>query len=195
MAGVNSASVYMPTPDQTASVGAVAVAAVGTTAPTDARTALSGTWTTGGYIGEDGISLSINKTFTTVKDWSQSPVRKALTDFDGTISIPWLQVDQFFATEAFGSSNVAVTAATSTHGTQMKVSVGPDVPDIKAWCFSMKDGNRRVRVYVPKGQITEIGDVPFTPTAPNAYPSTLSCYDDGTGHSVYVFYDDGVVSS
>lgn len=196
MAGINPEQVYLPSPDQSKTTGAVAIAPIGTTAPTDARTALSGTWSTGGYIDENGIALSISKSFTTIKDWAMSTVRKALTDFDGTIALSFLQVDEFAAQRVLGTANVAKTAANSTHGEQLKLSVGPDVAGAESWCFSMKDGNRRVRVYVPNGQITEIsGDVSFTPGAANIWPCTLSCYDDGTGHSIYVFYDDGVLSA
>lgn len=196
MAGINPEQVYLPSPDQSKTTGAVAIAPIGTTAPTDARTALSGTWVSGGYIDENGIALSISKSFTTIKDWAMSVVRKALTDFDGTIALSFLQVDEFAAQRVLGTANVAKTAANSTHGEQLKLSVGPDVAGAESWCFSMKDGNRRVRVYVPNGQITEIsGDVSFTPGAANIWPCTLSCYDDGTGHSIYVFYDDGVLSA
>ena len=196
MAGINPAQVYLPSPDQSKTTGAVSVAPIGTTAPTDARTALSGTWVSGGYIDENGIALSISKSFTTIKDWAMSVVRKALTDFDGTIALSFLQVDEFAAQRVLGTANVTKTAANSTHGEQLKLGVGPDVAPAESWCFSMKDGNRRVRVYVPNGQITEIsGDVSFTPGAANVWPCVLSCYDDGTGHSLYVFYDDGVVSA
>lgn len=196
MAGINPEQVYLPSPDQSKTTGAVAIAPIGTAAPTDARTALGGTWVSGGYIDENGIALSISKSFTTIKDWAMSVVRKALTDFDGTIALSFLQVDEFAAQRVLGTANVAKTAANSTHGEQLKLSVGPDVAGAESWCFSMKDGNRRVRVYVPNGQITEIsGDVSFTPGAANIWPCTLSCYDDGTGHSIYVFYDDGVLSA
>lgn len=196
MAGINPEQVYLPSPDQSKTTGAVSVAPLGTTAPTDARTALGGTWVSGGYIDENGIALSISKSFTTIKDWAMSTVRKALTDFDGTIALSFLQVDEFAAQRVLGTANVTKTAANSTHGEQLKLGVGPDVAGAESWCFSMKDGNRRVRVYVPNGQITEIsGDVSFTPGAANIWPCTLSCYDDGTGHSIYVFYDDGVLSA
>lgn len=196
MAGINPEQVYLPSPDQSKTTGAVAVAPLNTTAPTDARTALANTWVSGGYIDENGIALSISKSFTTIKDWAMSVVRKALTDFDGTIALSFLQVDEFAAQRILGSANVTKTAANSTHGEQLKLGVGPAVASAESWCFSMKDGNRRVRVYVPNGQITEIsGDVSFTPGAANVWPCTLSCYDDGTGHSIYVFYDDGVLSA
>lgn len=194
MAGINSAQVYLPTPDQSTTTGAVAVADIAAPAPTDARTALSG-WTTGGYVDENGISLSLSKSVTAIKDWSQASVRKALTDFDGTISCAFLQVDQFAAEAMFGAANVTVEPATSAHGEQIKISIGADLPPIQSFCWSMKDGDRRVRVYVPQGQITELGDVSFVPGSANVWPTTISAYDDGTGHSIYVFYDDGEIVS
>lgn len=196
MAGINSAQVYLPTPDQTATVGAVATAPLGTTAPTDARTALpSANWTTGGYIGEDGLSMSISRSMTSIKDWSLSVVRKALTDYDGTLSFPFMQADEFAMGETFGAANVTTTAANTTHGEILKVGIGSELPEAKSWCFNMKDGDRRVRVYVPNGQITEVGDVSFVPGSAHVYPVTLSTYDDGTGHSIYVIYDDGQVTA
>ena len=52
MAGVNSNQVYLLGPDQSTTVGALYVAPIGTAKPTDARTALAGTWVSGGYISE-----------------------------------------------------------------------------------------------------------------------------------------------
>lgn len=196
MAGINPAQVYLPSPDQSTTTGAVAVAPLNTAAPTDARTALPSAWQSGGYIDENGIALGISKSFTAIKDWAMSNVRKALTDYDGTISLSFLQVDQFAAERILGAANVTVTAASQTAGKTIKMGVGPNVAPAESWCFSMKDENRRIRVYIPNGQITEISsDVSFTPGAANVWPCTLSTYDDGTGHSIYVIYDDGVVSA
>ena len=195
MAGINSAQVYLPSPDQSGTTGAVAVAALATAAPTDAGTALPSAWTTGGYVAEDGLTLGINRSMTAIKDWSQANVRKALSDFDGTIKLSFLQVDEFAAKEVFGASNVTKTAASTTHGEQLKIAIGAELPEMKSWCFNMKDGDRRVRVYAPCAQVTEVGDVSFVPNAGNAYPATISCYPDSAGKSIYVFYDDGKKTS
>lgn len=196
MAGVNSAQVYLPSPDQSSSVGAVYTAALGSTLPTDARAALNAAFTSGGYISENGVTLNVSKSTTAIKDWSMATVRKALTDFDGTVALEFLQIDEKAATELLGSANVTVTAANTTHGQQIAMKIGADLPTAKAWAFNMKDGNRRVRIVIPNGQITEIpSDITFVPNAANIWPATISCYDDGTGHSIYVYYDDGVVTS
>lgn len=196
MAGINSQQVYLPGPDQSSTTGAISVAPLGTTVPTDARTALGSGFASGGYVSENGISLGISRSTQAIKDWSMATVRKALTDFDGTISLEFLQVDEFAANRILGSANVTKTAASTTHGEQLAMKVGPDMAPAEAWVFSMKDGDRRIRVVVPNGQITEISsDVTFVPGAANIWPATLSCYDDGTGHSIYVYYDDGALSA
>lgn len=192
---LNAKKVYAPTPDQSATTGAVAVAAEGTAMPADATTALPNAWDNGGYVDENGISVTITRSTTPIRDWSKAAVRNLLTEFGGQIAIGFLQIDAFAAKRVFGASNVTVTAATSTKGEQIKIAIGAELPPIEAWCFSMKDGNARVRVCVPRGQITEVNQIDFKPDTGNVIGGTLDCYDDGTGKSIYFIYDDGTVIS
>lgn len=195
MAGVNSNQVYLLGPDQSSTVGALYVAPLGTAKPTDARTALAGTYVSGGYISEAGITLNVSRSNTTIRDWGLNNVRVASTDFGTTITGEFLQIDEQAAKNLLGSANVSKTAANSTHGEQLALSIGPTLPDAQAFVINMKDGNRRGRICAPNGQVTEIGSPTFVPSAGNVWPFTISCYDDGTGHSVYVYFDDGVTSS
>ena len=195
MAGVNSNQVYLLGPDQSSTVGALYVAPLGTAKPTDARTALAGTYVSGGYISEAGITLNISRSNTNIRDWGLNNVRVASTDFGTTITGEFLQIDEQAAKNLLGSANVSKTAANSTHGEQLALSIGPTLPDAQAFVINMKDGNRRGRICAPNAQVTEIGSPTFVPSAGNVWPFTISCYDDGTGHSVYVYFDDGVTSS
>lgn len=192
---LNAKHVYAPTPDQSTTTGAVAVAPLGTTMPTDARTALPSVWDDGGYVSEDGVSVSVTRSVTPIRDWSKSAVRNLLTEYTGTISLAFLQVDEFAAKRMFGASNVTKTAAASTHGELINIAIGAELPPCEAWCFSMKDGNSRVRIAVPNGQMTEVNQIDFKPDAGNIIGGTLATYDDGTGHSIYFIYDDGEVIS
>lgn len=192
---LDAKKVYAPTPDQSPTTGAVAVADTGVTPPTDAGSVLPpANWDEGGYVSEDGISLTVTRSTTPIRDWSKSVVRNLLTEFGGAIVCNFLQVDEFAAKCMFGEGNVTVTAATQTHGAQMKVGIGAELPPIKAFCFSMKDGNSRVRVFVPRGQFTDVNQIDFKPDAGLTFGGTIQTYDDGTGNSVYVMFDDGVIS-
>lgn len=193
---LDASKVYAPTPIQSTTTGAVAVADAGVTAPTDARATLpSASWTDGGYVDENGISITLTRSTTPIRDWSKANVRNLLTEFAGAITCNFLQVDEFAAECMFGADNVTVTAATSTNGEQMKVGIGASLPPIQAYCFSMKDGNARVRVFVPRGQFTDAAQMDFKPDAGLVFGGTIQTYDDGTGHSIYVMFDDGTVVS
>ena len=189
---LNAKHVYAPTPDQS-TTGAVFVATEGVTPPNDATTALGASWSDGGYVDENGISITVNRSTTPIRDWSKAAVRNLLSEFGGSIAVGFLQVDEFSAKRVFGTSNVTKTAATTTKGELIKVSIGAQLPPIEAWCFNMKDGNARIRVFVPRGQITSVNEMAYRPDQGHVIGGTLECYDDGTGHSIYVFYDDGTV--
>lgn len=190
---LNAKHVYAPAPDQSSVTGAVYIATVGVTEPTDATTALGGSWSDGGYVDENGISITVNRSTTPIRDWSKAAVRTLLSEFSGSISLNFLQVDEFSAKRVFGTSNVTKTAATSSKGELIKVSIGAELPPVEAWCFNMKDGNARIRVFVPRGQITSVNDMAYKPDQGHVIGGTLECYDDGTGKSIVVFYDDGEV--
>jgi hypothetical protein len=192
MAGVNSNDVYLLGPDQSKTTGAMKKGAIGATAPTDARTQLGNGWSdAAGYISENGITLNLNRSTSPLKDWGLNTVRVMATDFTTNITGEFLQMDEATANTLFGEDNVSVTAATTTKPATLKLSIGPDMPEEHAFVFNMKDGERRARIYVPNGQITQVGSPTFVPGAGNVWPFTLECYDDGTGHSVNVIFDDG----
>lgn len=191
--GLNAKKVYAPTPVQDATTGAVAVAPVGTAKPTGAREALPAAWNSGGYVDENGLSVTVTRSTTAIHDWSKAVVRNLLSEFAGMLAIGFLQVDEFAAKRVFGDGNVTIIPATQNASEVMTVAIGAELPPIEAWCFSMKDGNARVRVVVPRGQITEVNQVDFKPDAGNVIGGTLTAYDDGTGHSIYFIYDDGEV--
>lgn len=196
MAGVNSDKVYLLGPDQSTTTGAVLKGGSSAAAPTDARTALGNGWSSAaGYLSESGITLNINRSTTVIRDWGLNNVRTATTDFTTNITGEFLQMDEDTAKTLFGDANVTETAATSSKPATLKISIGPDMPEIAPFVFNMKDGDRRGRLYVPKGQITQVGSPTFVPGAGNVWPFTLDCYDDGTGHSVYLFLDDGTTKS
>jgi hypothetical protein len=59
----------------------------------------------------------------------------------------------------------------------------------------MKDGNARIVVLVPNGQVTEVGEVTFAANAAVGWQVTLSTYPDDSGNCIYIMTDDGVVSA
>ena len=187
---VNSQNVYVGKPDQ-ATTGAVATAAVGTTAPTTASEVLPAAWTHTGYVGEDGLTVTLDRSTTELKDWAGSNVRVLLDEFKSTVQYTEMETSYESMCRMVGEDNVTKTDATSSAGTKMKVSFGPTLPPARAFCFSMKDEDRRIRVYIPNGQLTEVDNVSFVRNEAVKWTFTIEANDDGTGHSIYLLTDDG----
>lgn len=192
MAAPDATKVLVGTPDQ-AATGAILSAPVGTTAPATAVDTVDPTFVGSGYVDEDGLELAPNISTTKFKDWSGATVREVLDEFDGTLSWAHLETNEASLNNYFGDDNVALTAADETHGNQLAGTLGAyDLPR-KSWVFKIKDGDARMLIYVPIGQITNREAVQFNKTNPIKWGVTLTAYPDGNGHAIYVFTDDGQV--
>lgn len=193
---IKAVNVVVGAPDQSSTVGAVNWAAITATMPTDAKTALpTQTWTSGGYVSTDGVSLSIDHSTTSIQDWSLGHIRTLLEDFTGAVTFTFVQTDYETLCAIFGASNVTKTDATSSAGTLIKLSIGPELAPAKAWCFNMKDGSQRIRLVLPNAQPTLDGEISFVANEPISWSVSLDCNMDEAGKSIYFFYDDGVTSA
>lgn len=194
----NVSDVRVGAPEQS-TTGAIKHAPLGTTLPTLESISTSGVvldnaFTGNEYVSEDGLTLSPSMSTSDIKDWSGAVVRKLLESFDGTLSWTMISTDENALKISFGDDYVTKNAATISHGTQLRASLGAHLPDEQSWVFLMKDGDARIVIVVPDGQITEVGDVTFKANEAVGWNVTLSCYPDSSGHSIYIMTDDGVIS-
>lgn len=197
--GINAKEVFIGLADQSTTTGALCRGAViaGSSVPADidaAITAISG-FTSSGYVSEDGATLTTDISTTDLKEWNKNTVRRLLDSFNGTVSLTLIQLDEEGAKQCFGADNVTVTAATSTKGTRMKIAIGASLPEPQAWALRMKDGDARMLVLIPNGQVTSGVEITFVANDAIKLPVTISANDDGTGHSMYIFTDDGIVAA
>lgn len=194
MAGVNAKKVFIGLADQSTTVGALARGTVLTTIPADysaAATAIS-SFTSSGYISEDGATLTTNKSTVAIREWNRAAVRRVLEDFDGTVTCNLIQLDEEGAKQCFGASNVTKVAANSTHGEQLKIAMGATLDTPQAWALKLKDGDMKAILLIPNGQVTSGIDITFSATEAIELPIEISANDDGTGNSVYLYLDDGI---
>lgn len=197
MSTLDTKKIMVPLADQL-TTGAALAGNVITSIPAtfaDALAAISG-FTPTGYLGEDGIALSTSLSTTDFKEMNRGTVRKGLDDFTGTVTYTELQlVDEDVLKRKFGADNVAVTNATADHGKQMHVKIGTSLPPEQAFAWKLKDGDMRAIVLVPKGQVTNGLDVTFAANAMATISTEVTAYDDGTGKSIHIYFDDGTVIS
>lgn len=195
----NLSDVRIGAPDQK-TTGAILSAPVGTSLPTlssitKAAVTLDSAFTGNEYISEDGLTLTPAVSTQDIKDWSGAVVRKILESFDGTLAWTMISTNANALGVAFGHEHVTTSDATSTHGKQVRAELGAHLPAERSFVFLMKDGDARIVIVVPRGQVTEVSEVTFTTTGAVGWGVTLSCYPDESGESIYIMTDDGVVTS
>jgi hypothetical protein len=195
----SNADVRVGAPDQKVT-GAIKHAPKGTAIPaladiTKAAVTLNQAFTGDEYVSQDGLTLAPSMSTTEIKDWSGATVRKVLESFDGTLSWTMISTNAGALAIAFGADHVTTAAATTTHGAQVQAALGAYLPDEQAWVFLMKDGDARIVIAVPDGQITEVGEVTFASNAAVGWQVTLSCYPDASGNCIYIMTDDGVTTA
>lgn len=195
----SNADVRVGAPDQKVT-GAIKHAPKGTAIPTlasitKAAVTLNQAFTGDEYVSQDGLTLAPSMSTTEIKDWSGATVRKVLESFDGTLSWTMISTNAGALAIAFGADHVITAAATTAHGAQVQAALGAYLPEEQAWVFLMKDGDARIVIAVPDGQITEVGEVTFASNAAVGWQVTLSCYPDASGNSIYIMTDDGVVTT
>lgn len=195
----NTSDVRIGAPDQK-TTGAIKHAPIGTTLPslssiTKAAVTLDPAFTGNEYVSEDGLTLTPSMSTTEIKDWSGSTVRKVLESFDGTLNWTMISTNAGALGVAFGVDHVETNAATLEHGAQIRASLGAHLPEAQSWVFLMKDGDARIVIVVPNGQITEVSETTFASNAAVGWAVTLSCYPDESGECIYIMTDDGVVTA
>lgn len=153
------------------------------TAPTDASSALNVGFLEVGAVTEDGITESTSQDRTDVVIWQRNQVARRLP---GTAS----KTFQFAAAETrifnLGLQFPGSTVATTGEGAS--VAEGAPTTDIRRWVLHGLDGNSKLRIYLPFGEITERGDVVWSANGINVYDWTITAYPDVTNKWAYRYY-------
>lgn len=191
--GIDVSKVYMPEPVQDATTGAVQSAPTGTACPTSAREKLTTPWVDAiGYVGSDGLTISgIVAAGDILRDWGLSPIRVGKGEAEPTVQIPALQIDEKLLKLIVGEENVKKTAATASAGEQLVAAFNGETGPSNALSLSMKDENRRVRIFLPDAQVSELDDINPLPSDGMTINATFSLNADADGKFIYFIFDDG----
>lgn len=180
MAAQNSAAVSVGKPT---TGGGIFAGPTDATLPTDAVEALPAALKNLGYANADGVVNAIEKEFESVIAWGGDEVLKPMTSRTETFAFGFLQNDADVMSEVYGAENVTETedgALTVLHNAL-------ELPR-RAYVFQLAlTGGRKMRIVVPNGQITEVGEVSYVDGDPISYNVTLSAFPDEAGNTAYVY--------
>jgi hypothetical protein len=174
-------------------LGGAFFAPTATVGPTDGTTALNVAFIGLGYIGDDGLSETVDRSIDKKKAWGGDVVKIVQTDFGAQLKLTLIETLNADVLKAvYGDANVTTTAATASKGQEFKVLVKSDVLPRKSWVFEIRDDPAKIRIYVPLGQVTEIGEVTYTESDLTGYEITIDCFPDSSGNSFTKYINDGI---
>ncbi len=174
--------------------GGVLVGTSGASLPTSASAVTTG-FTALGFVGDSGLTASEAATTDKIKAWGGQVVKVTQSEFSVTYTFTLYEsLNKDVQTAIRGTDNVSSTAANSSHGSLLAVTVNADTKPKLPWIFDMVDGDAKKRIVVPLGQITAVGDVSYTDAGIVGYPVTLEAFPDASSNNAYEYTDNGVTA-
>lgn len=164
--------------------GAIFVADVGSTLPTNATSELAAAFVGLGYCEEGGLTQSRSASTESVKAWGGDTVLASENEVEETTKFTLIQVmDVNVLKEIFGAENV-----TGDLQNGITIKSGAKGHEARAWVFDLiLKNNALKRIVVPKGTITEVGDVVYNDTDPVGYPVTITASSDSESNLHYEY--------
>lgn len=127
--------------------GAVYAGPLATAAPTSASSALNVSFKDLGYVSEDGVSITTDKSSTAIRGWQNAALlRQVVTEGTLTYSFTLLETKQETIEAYFGG--------TMTAG---KITIDPAATGgKKSFVIDIVDGAKSIRHYIPAGEILSV---------------------------------------
>lgn len=163
--------------------GAIFVAPVGTTLPTDATTNLDAAFENLGYISEDGVTQNITRDSENIKAWGGDTVLTSQTDFAETFTFKMIEALNLAAKKVtFGADNVTGTLAT---GVTVKTNA-KELP-AQSYVIEMVQNGHLVRKVIPNAKVTELGEIQYVDGQAVGYEPTITALPDTAGNTSYEY--------
>lgn len=164
--------------------GAVYRAVTGTTPPTDATTALSSAFKGLGYCSEDGLVNSNSPSTTDIRAWGNDIVLNIQEEKPDTFQLTLIEaLNEEVLKTVYGSTNI-----TGALGTGLTVKANSTEPEEGVWAIDMAlNSNCIKRIVIPKGKISEIGDITYSDTDAIGYEITITALPDSNGNTHYEY--------
>ena len=163
--------------------GAIFIAPVGTTLPTDSTTALATAFVELGYASDAGVVNSESRETETIKAWGGDTVLKPFTGKEDTFQFTLIEALNVNALKlVYGDSNVT---GDLTNGITIK-SAAEDL-DYHSFVIEMVLNGAIKRIVIPSAKVTEVGDITYADGETIGYDTTLSAVPDAAGGTHYEY--------
>ena len=165
--------------------GAIFFAPLGTALPTSADETKAAAFVPLGYVSEDGLTNDNSPESDSVKAWGGDTVLNLQTDRPDSFTFTLLEVLNVDVLKAvYGTSNVTVDGSGN-----ITVKATADEMGSGSWIIDMiMRGNRKKRIVIPNGTISELGTITYKDDEAVGYELTLTDVPDSSGvyHYEYI---------
>lgn len=174
--------------------GSILTAELGTALPATSYADLTAAdWTDLGYANEDGLRQREERTSTDVFVWGGDLVGTLQERYSRTMTFTLMQfMNTDVLATAYGIDNVSVVPATAQEGKEIAVKLNPNLLDTTSWVFDGFYKDQLVRIVIPIGRVTTIGEVNLTHKAFTTIECTLKAYPDSDKNHGYMYLNDGI---
>lgn len=164
--------------------GAVYVAPLNSTLPTDATTALDAAFVSLGYISEDGLTNSNTASTEDVKAWGGDVVATLQTEKPDTFKFKLIEsYNEDVLKAVYGASNVSGTLATG-----ITITANADEQVAKEWAIEMVlSGGINERIVIPNGKVIEVADIVYSDGEVVGYELTVKAFPDSSENTHYTY--------
>jgi len=188
--------------------GSIFVGPLGTPAPAEAddpsgaTAELDGAMIDLGDVGDGGFTEKTDRRLTRKRNFGGVVVKVLQTEFGKMYELVFLESLNADVLKAiYGTKNVDVTAADSTHGVQVVVRKNRKRLPHQVWVIDTIDSSLGAdedhpalwRSYIPDGQIVDTGDVKVVHSDTIEYKVTIEAFET-EGNHVITWTDDGQIS-
>lgn len=164
--------------------GAVSSAPLKTALPQNAKTALNEAFKTLGYISEDGLTNENSPESEEVKAWGGQTVLSSQTDKKDTFKFKLIEsLNVEVLKEVYGADNVTGTLAT---GIAVKANAN-ELPEHSLVIDMMLKNGSVKRIVIPRGKVSEIGEIGYKDGEPIGYELTITALPDDQGNTHYEY--------
>jgi hypothetical protein len=155
-------------------------APLGTTLPTNATAPLNALFMDHGWLGEDGITVMVNRDTTDHYAFGSDLVKTTQDNYKEQLQLTLLESDPDVFETVFGPG---VTLTVDGGGNRlMKVEHRSAQLPLSAFVVEVIDGNKIRRLVVQEGRVTTVDDLNYVHSDLLAYTITVDCYKPATGN-------------
>lgn len=164
--------------------GAIYRAPLGTTLPTDASSTLSAAYVNLGFVSEDGVTNSNSPESDEIKAWGGDTVLNLQTAKPDTFKYTLIEaLNAEVLKYVYGDDNVTGTIQT---GLTIKANSKDQAANIIVVDMVLNGGTLK-RIVIPKGKVSEVGDIVYQDGGAVGYDTTLTALPDTDGNTHYEY--------